>query len=127
MRISLDNTSSVPMYEQIKNAIKENIYSGEVKDKELLPSIRQLAKELDVSMITVKRAYMDLEYEGLINTISGRGTFVKMEDHSLIMEHYKNELLIGLRDEILKLKRAGIKEEEIIKLVLNEYSLMRSE
>ena len=127
MRISLDNTSSVPMYEQIKNAIKENIYSGEVKDKDLLPSIRQLAKELDVSMITVKRAYMDLENEGLISTISGRGTFVKMKDHSLIMEHYKNELLIGLKSEILKLKRAGIKEEEIIKLVLNEYSFMRSE
>ena len=127
MRISLDHTSSVPMYEQIKSAIKDNIYSGEVKDKELLPSIRQLAKELDVSMITVKRAYMELEYEGLINTISGRGTFVKMENHSLIMEHHKNELLIGLRDDILKLKRAGIKEEEIIKLVLNEYSLMRSE
>lgn len=127
MRISLDNTSSVPMYEQIKNAIKENIYNGEVKDKELLPSIRQLARELDVSMITVKRAYMDLEYEDLINTVSGRGTFVKMTDHSLIMEHRKNELLLGLRDEILKLKRAGVKEEEIIKLVLKEYSLMRSE
>lgn len=127
MRISLDNTSSIPMYEQIKNAIKENIYNGEVKDKELLPSIRQLARELDVSMITVKRAYMDLEYEGLINTVSGRGTFVKMTNPSLIIEHRKNELLLGLRDEILKLKRAGIKEEEIIKLVLKEYSLMRSE
>lgn len=127
MRISLDNTSSIPMYEQIKNAIKENIYNGEVKDKELLPSIRQLARELDVSMITVKRAYMDLEYEGLINTVSGRGTFVKMKDHSLIVEHYKNELLIELRDEIVKLKRAGVTEEEIIKLVLKEYSLMRSE
>lgn len=127
MRISLDNTSSVPMYEQIKNSIKENIYNGEVKDKDLLPSIRQLARELDVSMITVKRAYMDLEYEGLINTVSGRGTFVKMTDHSLIMEHRKSELLLGLRDEILKLKHAGIKEEEIIKLVLKEYSLMRSD
>ena len=127
MRISLDNTSSVPMYEQIKNSIKENIYNGEVKDKDLLPSIRQLARELDVSMITVKRAYMDLEYEGLINTVSGRGTFVKMTDRSLIMEHRKNELLLGLRDEILKLKHAGVKEEEIIKLVLKEYSLMRSD
>lgn len=127
MRISLDNTSSTPMYEQIKNAIKENIYNGEVRDKELLPSIRQLAKELDVSMITVKRAYMDLEYEGLVTTISGRGTFIKMADHSLMMEHRKNELLMGFKDEILKLKRAGIREEEIIELVLTEYSLMRSE
>lgn len=124
MRINLDYTSSVPMYKQIKDAIKENIYNGQLKDREVLPSIRQLAKELDVSMITVKRAYTDLEYEGLVNTVSGRGTFISIENYELILEHRKNELLMKLREEVNELKLAGINEEEIIQLVLEEYSMV---
>lgn len=124
MRINLDYKSSVPMYKQIKNAIKENIYNGQVKDKEMLPSIRQLAKELDVSMITVKRAYTDLEYEGLVNTILGRGTFVNLEDYSLIIKHRQAELLIKLRENINELRLAGIDEEEIIQIVIEEYSMV---
>lgn len=124
MRINLDYKSSVPMYKQIKNAIKENIYNGQVKDKEMLPSIRQLAKELDVSMITVKRAYADLEYEGLVNTILGRGTFVNLEDYSLMIKHRQEELLIKLRGNINELRSAGIDEEEIIQIVIEEYSMV---
>ena len=124
MRINLDDISSVPMYKQIKDSIKANIYSGQLKDKEVLPSIRQLAKELDVSMITVKRAYTDLEYEGLVHTITGRGTFVNVENYSLIVEHRKSELMMKLREEINELKLAGIKEEEIIQLVIEEYSVV---
>ena len=89
-----------------------------------MPSIRQLAKELDVSMITVKRAYTDLEYEGLVNTVSGRGTFISIENYELILEHRKNELLMKLREEVNELKLAGINEEEIIQLVLEEYSMV---
>lgn len=124
MRINLDYTSSVPMYKQIKNAIKQNICNGQVKDKELLPSIRQLAKELNVSMITVKRAYTDLEDEGLVSTVLGRGTFVELKDYSLIIQHRKSELLMRLREEINELKLAGIAEEEIIQLVIEEYSIV---
>ncbi|MBP3887658.1 MAG: GntR family transcriptional regulator [Cellulosilyticum sp.] len=124
MRINLDYTSSIPMYMQIKNAIKTNIYGGQLKDKEVLPSIRQLAKELNVSMITVKRAYTDLEYEGLVNTVSGRGTFVNVANYDLIIEHRKTELLMRLKESIHELKVAGINEEEIIQLVLEEYSMV---
>lgn len=127
MRINFDYTNSVPMYVQIKDAIKENIYNGQLKDKEALPSIRQLAKELDVSMITVKRAYTDLEYEGLVTTVSGKGTFVNLSDYSKIIEHRKSELLMRLRDEVVNLKIAGIKEEEVIKLILEEYSMVGGE
>lgn len=124
MRIHLDYTDSIPMYVQIKNAIKQNIYSGQLHDKEPLPSIRQLAKELNVSMITVKRAYTDLEYEGLVTTVSGRGTFVKLSDYSSIIEHRKSELLKNLRDEVQKLKQAGIAEGEVIQLVVDEYNTL---
>lgn len=127
MRINFDYSNSVPMYEQIKDAIKENIYNGQLKDKEVLPSIRQLAKELDVSMITVKRAYTDLEYEGLVITVSGKGTFVNLSDYSKIIEHRKSELLMKLRNEVVNLKMAGIKEEEVIKLILEEYSMVGGE
>lgn len=124
MRINLDYTSSIPMYKQIKNAVKENIYNGQLIDKEILPSIRQLAKELNVSMITVKRAYTDLEYEGLVNTVSGKGTYVNVADHTLVVEHRKNELLMKLREQVNELKSVGINEEEIIQLVLEEYGMV---
>jgi len=123
MRIDLDYKSSIPMYEQIKEAIKKNIYNGMVKDQEMLPSIRQLAKELDVSMITVKRAYTDLEYEGLVNIISGRGTFINLENYSSIIKHREEELLMKLRKSVNELKLAGVAEEEVIRVIIEEYGV----
>ncbi|MDP4178368.1 MAG: GntR family transcriptional regulator, partial [Bacillota bacterium] len=76
MKINIDYNSDLPMYEQIKTCIKENILSGKLNYQDPLPSVRQLAKELDVSTITIKRAYIDLEHDGFIYTLSGRGTFV---------------------------------------------------
>jgi len=111
------------MYEQIKEGIKKNIYNGMVKDQEMLPSIRQLAKELDVSMITVKRAYADLEYEGLVNTISGRGTFINLENYSVIIKHREEELLVKLRKNVNELKLAGVAEEEVIRVIIEEYGV----
>ena len=124
VRIKLDYTSSIPMYQQIKCAIKDNIYNGVIKDKEVLPSIMQLAKELNVSMITVKRAYSDLEYEGLVSTASGRGTFISLQDYSLILENRKNDMLIKLREQLGELRAAGITEEQIIQLVIDEYNMV---
>lgn len=124
VRIKLDYTSSIPMYQQIKCAIKNNIYNGVIKDKEVLPSIRQLAKELNVSMITVKRAYSDLEYEGLVSTVSGRGTFISLQDYSLILENRKNDMLIRLREQVGELKAAGITEEQVIQLIIDEYNMV---
>lgn len=82
MNITIDYTSELPMYEQIEACIKANILCGKLQFNDTLPSVRQLAKELNVSTITTKRAYMDLEHEELIYTVFGKGTFVNTVDLS---------------------------------------------
>ena len=76
LNINISNTSTTPLYEQIKNQIQNQILDSTLKQGEGLPSIRNFAKELKVSIITIKRAYEELEKEGFIETIAGRGTFV---------------------------------------------------
>ena len=78
MRIVISSTSDVPMYEQIKNQIKDSILNNEIKDGEMLPSIRYLATELRVSVITTNRAYDELVAEGLISSVQGKGYFVTL-------------------------------------------------
>lgn len=117
MKISLNYSSGVPMYEQIKEAIKQNIYKGYLQNNDILPSIRQLAKELDVSMITTKRAYIDLEHEGFIYTISGRGTFIKVHDLSKAVAERQEKLLKECREYLILLKEAGIKKQDLIDLI----------
>ena len=81
MNIIISNTSGIPIYEQIKDQLKEAIFSGELKDGDLLPSIRQLAKDLQISVITTMRAYNDLEQEGFIVSVQGKGSYVKPKSH----------------------------------------------
>ena len=76
MNIIISNSSNTPIYEQIKEQIKNKIVSNELKTGELLPSIRNLAKDLRVSVITTKNAYDELEREGYVETIPGKGTYV---------------------------------------------------
>lgn len=76
MDISIISNSAVPLYEQLMNEIRNLILKGELNQGELLPSIRMLAKELKISIITVKRAYEELEKEGFIITVAGKGTYV---------------------------------------------------
>ena len=86
MKILLKNSSERPIYEQIKQQIKENILKGHVTPGEHLPSMRELAQDLSVSVITTKRAYEDLEKDGFVFTIRGKGTFVKEQDSSILKE-----------------------------------------
>ena len=86
MKLILKNNSGYPIYEQIKQQIKENILKGYVAPGEHLPSMRELAKDLQVSLITTKRAYEDLEKDGFVTTIRGKGTFVKEQDNSILKE-----------------------------------------
>ncbi|MEX6344697.1 PSM export ABC transporter transcriptional regulator PmtR [Staphylococcus ureilyticus] len=80
------NSSERPIYEQIKQQVKENILKGYVAPGEHLPSMRELAQDLSVSVITTKRAYEDLEKDGFVFTIRGKGTFVKEQDSSILKE-----------------------------------------
>ncbi|NWK83950.1 GntR family transcriptional regulator [Staphylococcus sp. GSSP0090] len=86
MKILLKNSSERPIYEQIKQQIKENILKGYVAPGEHLPSMRELAHDLSVSVITTKRAYEDLEKDGFVYTLRGKGTYVKEQDSSILKE-----------------------------------------
>ena len=116
MNIILSNNSNVPIYEQIENAIKEAIFSNELKEEEMLPSVRNLANELKISFLTVKKAYDELEKEGFIKTVQGKGSFVAPKNLELI----KEEKLKEIQDYIEKIynvsKIANISEDEIKEL-----------
>lgn len=119
MFITISNTNPRPLYEQIYTEIKELIVSGRLKPGDGLPSIRELAKELTVSVITTKKAYELLEQEGLITTRQGLGSFVAQRDYATIKHKIKEEFrnkMINLLDEA---ERMGLTRDEI-KLIINE-------
>ena len=101
------------MYEQVKDGIRQAIMNGELKAHELMPSVRQLSADLNVSMITTKRAYADLEQEGLIYTVAGKGTFVKLEDISMIQEKHVDEALELFRKQAEMLKKLDVPMERL--------------
>ncbi len=113
MNLFINAAGDKPMYEQVKDGIKEAIMNGELKAHELMPSVRQLAADLNVSMITTKRAYADLEREGLIYTVAGKGTFVKLEDVSMIQEKHIDEALELFRKQAETLKKLGVPVERL--------------
>jgi len=117
MRIVLSNQSSVPIYEQIKDQIKASILSGELAEDEMLPSIRQLARDLKVSVITTTRAYNDLELEGFIQTVPGKGCYVRRIDDSFMKSHYIRETKEALNTAIRLSKTAGLTIDELHKLL----------
>ena len=91
MNIIISNTAGVPIYEQIKEQIKAAIFNGEVAEGEMLPSIRGLAKDLQISVITTMRAYADLEAEGFVTNIQGKGCIVKPQNADLLNEQRLKE------------------------------------
>lgn len=117
MRILVSNQSELPIYAQIKEQIKEQILNGEIEEGEVLPSIRKLAKEVGVSVITTTRAYNDLETEGYIASMQGRGSVVLSKDNKLLKEKYLMRLEEGLTTAIETAKRIKMSEEEVHSLV----------
>lgn len=105
------------MYEQIKDAVRNAILNGDLAENSMLPSVRQLAADLNVSAITTKRAYSDLEHEGLIYTSSGKGTFVRSPDNNIIKEQYRQRKLAEFTQAAEKLLNEGISVEEMIDAV----------
>lgn len=114
ININLSKFSKVPLYEQIIKEIKRNIISGEIKEKERLPSIRQLAKDLEVSVITVKKAYENLEQEKFLMSIPSQGTYVADLDIDLIERKILAEIDAGIEQVIIKAKSIGLSSEEIV-------------
>jgi GntR family transcriptional regulator len=86
MNIIISNSSPDPIYEQIKKQIKTQIIVGDLKEGEALPSMRKLAQELQISLITTKRAYEDLEREGFIDSVGGKGTFISAQNQDFLRE-----------------------------------------
>ena len=121
MNIIISNSDKRPIYEQIQEQIKEEILSGRLKEGELLPSMRVLAKELRISIITTKRAYDELEKEGFISTVQGKGSFVSKKNKGLIQEEYLKKIEENLIEAIKISKYAEISEEELFLILKTLY------
>lgn len=120
MFISISNTSNIPIYEQITKQIKEQIINGTLAPGEPLPSIRNLAKELQISVITTKRAYEELEKEGFIVTLPGKGSFVAETNTEFIKEQQIKKIEDLIENAVSIAKSLGLKKEDIMEL-LNLY------
>ena len=117
MNIQINNSSDDPIYLQIKNQIKTQIISGDLKVGELLPSIRFLAKELRISMLTAKRAYDELELDGFINSVQGKGNFVAAQNKELIREEYLKKIEEKLQEIVELSKIARITNDELVQML----------
>lgn len=113
MNIQISNASSDPIYLQIKNQIKSAIISGKLRAEDQLPSIRYLAKELRVSVITTKRAYDELEIEGFINSVQGKGSYVSLQNKELIREEQLRKVEGFLLDAIKSAALAELSIEDL--------------
>jgi GntR family transcriptional regulator len=114
MKIIVSNRSGVAIYEQIKEQIKAAIFSGELREDDVLPSIRQLARDLKISVITTTRAYGDLEQEGFIVNVQGKGCYVLPRNKELARENALHKMEDGLGTAIAAAKAEGITKKEII-------------
>lgn len=117
MRIVLLNNCSTPLYEQIINAIKENVKSGILAAEEQLPSVRQLSKELGISILTVKKAYDALEADGFIVVRQGLGTFVAPMNPNLLREEKQKELEASLTQACQIAKSIKLGKTELAELL----------
>lgn len=117
MNIIISNSSDKPIYEQITAQIKALVMNEELKEGDALPSMRTLAKELRISVITTKRAYEDLERDGFITTVVGKGSFVKAADIRLVREEKLKQIEDLLARAIALARQSAIEREEIEEMI----------
>ena len=115
--IVLSNSSDLPIYEQIKEQVKTQILSGELSENEMLPSLRQLAKDLKISVLTTTRAYNELEEEGFITSRQGKGFFVMPRGSDLLREQLFKDVETNLNNAILSAQRASMTDDELVQLL----------
>ncbi|RQW22806.1 GntR family transcriptional regulator [Bacillus sp. C1-1] len=121
MNIILSNTSQEPIYVQIKNQIKQSILRGELMEGDPLPSMRKLAKELQISVITTKRAYEELERDGFIISYVGKGSFIAGQNQDLIQERRLQMVEQGLAEIVKESKNLNISLHQLQELVVMLY------
>lgn len=118
MNVIISNSSEKPIYEQIYDQIKGAILRGEVKGGEMLPSIRALAKELRISVITTKRAFDDLEKDGFICSVQGKGSFVAEKSDEIIREEHLKRAEEKICTGIEEARMTGLSDQEIKEMML---------
>lgn len=116
MQIYIDQRSSQPIYDQIFSQIKGQILSGALQPEDALPSIRGLSRDLQISVITTKRAYEELEREGYIYTVAARGSFVARKDLEAVREHGRKEIQAHFREARRLAAECGMSETELAEL-----------
>lgn len=117
MRIVIANSSQDPIYEQISRQIKAQIISGELAEGTMLPSIRRLAQDLAISVITTKRAYEELEREGFIDTVGGKGTFVAAQNPQFLREKRMRAVEEKLAAAVEEARLLGIGPKELARML----------
>jgi len=112
--VKILQNSGVPIYQQIAEQLKEEIMSGKLKQGEYLPSIRGLAKDLKISVITTMKAYEQLAEEGLVTAVQGKGFYVNAQDSDMLMEQHLRKVEAALLEAIAAAKIAGMQEQELV-------------
>lgn len=116
MKLVVSGNNEEPIYEQIKRQILHAVLHAELLPGEMLPSLRALARELKVGVLTVNRAYTELESEGYIENVQGKGCYVTKRSQELILEHLTGESVKKMEMAIREIKKAGVPDEEILAL-----------
>ncbi len=122
MNIFISNSSNEPIYEQIVRQIKALVMSGELAEGDALPSMRLLAQQLRISVITTKRAYEELERDGFIESYTGKGSFVRRQNPELFREETLRQIEAGLSEVCSKAKTADVSLSELIDILTMLYS-----
>ncbi|WP_270302105.1 GntR family transcriptional regulator [Baileyella intestinalis] len=117
MHILINHSSMVPIYEQVADQVKKNIISGELKEGQVLPSVRALSSQLRISALTVKKSYDRLEDEGFVVTVQGKGTYVSTGDLSFAEEARRRAVEDDFKKAVDKATAVGMRPEEILEIV----------
>ena len=117
MNIGISQQSNLAIYEQLVEQIKDEIIKGHLKEKDMLPSIRSLARELHISVITTKRAYEVLEEEGLIYSVAGKGFYVNKQNKDMLREKKVQQIETGMLEMIASCKGAQLTLEDVQKML----------
>lgn len=117
MRVMLSNRAGVPLYQQIKDQVEAAIQAGDLAEGTALPSVRALARDLRISVITTTRAYAELAAEGFIATVPGKGAYVQRLDSALVREQLLRQVEDGLQAALDVARRVGLERDDLIQIL----------